>query len=78
MKFGKELVRSVEEHNPAWKKYAVDYKGMKRTLPKNQPEADDAPNPAKSEGSGDYSAFWEVFELVHVGNQHSRNERAFD
>jgi serine/threonine protein kinase len=70
MKFGKELVRSVEEHNPAWKKYAVDYKGMKKTLPKNQPEADDAPDPAKSEGSGDYSAFWEVFERSQNGLDH--------
>ena len=32
MKFGKELDRTVETNHPAWKKYAVDYKGLKKAL----------------------------------------------
>jgi len=73
MKFGKELARTVEEHHPAWKKYAVDYKGLKKTLPKSPDELftqhaedrSDSPHRSTvsdSEKAADYSAFWEVFE----------------
>lgn len=67
MKFGKELDRTVEENHPAWKKYAVDYKGMKKTLPKLQAELERPDSPdqsavSDSEKAADYSAFWAVFE----------------
>ena len=38
MKFGKELDRTVQVNYPAWKKSAVDYKGLKKALPKQVPE----------------------------------------
>ncbi|KAL3932839.1 MAG: hypothetical protein SGBAC_010665 [Bacillariaceae sp.] len=53
MKFGKELERTVQEHHPAWKEYAVDYKGMKKTLPKTQPEH---PSPADIEQRSDINS----------------------
>lgn len=62
----------MEEYHPAWKKYAVDYKGMKKTLPKLQPPP---PPPSSSKTateseSGNYSAFWEVFERSQNGLDH--------
>jgi serine/threonine protein kinase len=53
MKFGKELIRTVEEAHPAWKKYAVDYKALKKTLPKV---------PSSDKPLEEYVAFWEIFE----------------
>eukprot|EP00980_Cylindrotheca_fusiformis_P012896 scaffold3211_cov120-Cylindrotheca_fusiformis.AAC.4 len=71
MKFGKELVRTVEDQHPAWKKYAVDYKGMKKTLPKTQSEAEAARQQQQQEQDDyDYSAFWEVFERSQNGLDH--------
>mmetsp|Transcript_22056 Transcript_22056/g.54485 ORF Transcript_22056/g.54485 Transcript_22056/m.54485 type:complete len:568 (+) Transcript_22056:226-1929(+) len=74
MKFGKELSRTVEEHHPTWKKYAVDYKGMKKTLPKTHAEqqqpSDDSPHQSvvtDSEKAADYSDFWQVFERSQQG-----------
>ncbi|CAJ1945586.1 unnamed protein product [Cylindrotheca closterium] len=79
MKFGKELSQTIEEHHPAWKEFAVDYKGLKKTLPKTQPdhppvvsleERSDSPHlsvVSDSEKAGDYSDFWEVFERSQQG-----------
>lgn len=77
MKFGKELTRTVEENHPTWKKYAVDYEGMKKALPKDQPDhppldtqelRSDSPHTIEDDDkTGDYLAFWEVFERSQEG-----------
>lgn len=74
MKFGKELDRTVETNHPAWKKYAVDYKGLKKALKQQYipygggvRDMDNRDPPTTTNSIEQYTMFWEIFERSQSG-----------